>query len=52
MNRHLTAAVVHDVKNRLVILGDELAKLNRLPLSPEARRHAAAANEQSALLTR
>jgi len=52
MNRHLAAAVVHDVKNRLVILGDELAKLNRLPLSPEAHRHAAAANEQSALLTR
>lgn len=52
MNRHLAAAVVHDVKNRLVILGDELAKLNRLPLSPEAHRHAAAANEQSTLLTR
>ena len=52
MNRHLAAAVVHDVKNRLVILGDELAKLNRLPLSPEAHRHAAAANEQSAHLTR
>jgi signal transduction histidine kinase len=52
MNRHIAAAVVHDVKNRLVILGDELAKLDRLPLDPEARQHASAAAEQAGLLSR
>ena len=52
MNTPLGAAVVHDVKNRLAILGDELARLTRLPLDAQAQRHVAAASEQSALLTR
>lgn len=51
-NARLFAAVVHDLKNRLAILGDELTKLSRLELAPEARGHAEAAAEQTALLTR
>ncbi|HJV64008.1 MAG TPA: ATP-binding protein [Albitalea sp.] len=47
----LTAAVVHDVKNRLVLLGEELAKLAALPLGSEAQAHVAAANEQAMQLT-
>lgn len=47
----LAAAVVHDVKNRLVLLGAELAALERLPLEAEAAAHVRRAREQSARLT-
>lgn len=50
MNFSLTAAVAHDVKNRLVILGEELARLAALDLGPQAQRHVAAANEQAVLV--
>ena len=47
----LAAAVVHDVKNRLVLLGAELAALERLPREPAAAAHVRRAREQSARLT-
>jgi K+-sensing histidine kinase KdpD len=51
MNANLAAAVAHDVKNRLVILGEELAKLAALPLAEPARVHLAVANEQAMQVT-
>jgi len=51
MKADLAAAVAHDVKNRLVILGEELAKLSSLPLAEPARAHVAAANEQAVQVT-
>ena len=51
MNSALSAAVAHDVKNRLVILGEELSKLAALPLTDEAQTHVAAANLQAVMLT-
>ena len=47
----VSALVAHDVKNRLVILGEELARLANLPLPPEAQGHVAAASEQAMLVT-
>lgn len=52
MTPQLDAAIIHDIKNRLSILADELAQLNRLALPAAAGRHAAAAQEQSWLLNR
>jgi len=51
MNAALSAAVAHDVKNRLVILGEELSKLAALALPEEAQAHVAAANLQAMMLT-
>lgn len=51
MTPQLTAAVAHDLKNRLVLLGEELSKLADLSLSEAARQHVDAANEQAMLLT-
>jgi K+-sensing histidine kinase KdpD len=48
----LDAAVIHDVKNRLAILADELVRLNALDLSVEAKQHAVCAIEQSNHITR
>lgn len=47
----VSALVAHDVKNRLVILGEELARLASLPLSAEAQGHVAVATEQAMLVT-
>jgi signal transduction histidine kinase len=47
----LSSAVAHDVKNRLVILGEELAKLAALKLPAEAQAHVANANQQAMMLT-
>jgi signal transduction histidine kinase len=47
----LSAAVAHDVKNRLVFLGEELSKLAALDLPSEAQTHVANANQQAMLLT-
>lgn len=52
LDPHLSALVVHDLKNRLAILTDELARLGRLPLPDEAHDHARQASEQAHLLTR
>ena len=52
LNSQLDAAVIHDVKNRLAILADELTKLEALTRDPLARRHAEAASEQANQLTR
>lgn len=52
LDPRLSALVVHDLKNRLAILTDELAKLGRLPLPEAAHRHAQQANEQALMLTR
>jgi signal transduction histidine kinase len=51
MSSTLAAAVAHDVKNRLVILGEELSRLAALPLPSSAQTHVSAANEQAMLLT-
>ena len=51
MSFALSAAVAHDVKNRLVILGEELSKLAALSLPAEAQSHVANANQQAMLLT-
>jgi len=51
MNQVLSAAVAHDVKNRLVILGEQLTKLSAMPLGEAAQSHVAVANEQANLLT-
>lgn len=51
MNAALSASVAHDVKNRLVILGEELAKLASLTLPDEARAHVTSANQQAVMLT-
>jgi len=51
MNSTLSAAVAHDVKNRLVILEEELAKLAALPLTAEAQAHVSTAKLQSMMLT-
>jgi len=51
MTASLTAAVAHDVKNRLAILGEELARLRSLALEPEAQRHVAIASEQATQVT-
>lgn len=51
MNFALSAAVAHDVKNRLVILDEELGKLAALSLSAEAQAHVASAKLQSMMLT-
>lgn len=48
----LDAAVIHDVKNRLAILTDELAKLGSLALPPEAQAHADTAAKQTRHITR
>ena len=48
----LDAAVIHDVKNRLAILTDELNKLNELALPPQAHGHAASATRQTRHITR
>lgn len=48
----LTTAVAHDLKNRLVILGEELALLKAMALPPAAAPHLANANEQAEQLTR
>jgi signal transduction histidine kinase len=48
----LTTAVAHDLKNRLVILGEELAQLKAMVLPPAATPHIASANEQAEQLTR
>ncbi len=50
MNATLTAAVAHDVKNRMAILADELARLSALSLDDTARGHVASANEQATQL--
>jgi len=47
----LAAAVAHDVKNRLVILGEELSRLAAMSLPPEAQAHVATANLQAMMLT-
>lgn len=52
LGAQLDAAVIHDLKNRLAILGSELAKLNGLDLSPQAHRHGQAAQEQADAVTR
>ncbi|QPF73719.1 HAMP domain-containing histidine kinase [Roseateles sp. DAIF2] len=52
LDPRLSALVVHDLKNRLAILTDELAKLGRLPLPEAAHAHARQANEQALMLTR
>lgn len=51
MNSALSAAVAHDVKNRLVILGEELASLAALPLTAKAQAHVATAHLQTMMLT-
>lgn len=51
MNAALSAAVAHDVKNRLVILAEELSALAALALPEKAQTHVAAANEQATMLT-
>lgn len=51
MSFALSSAVAHDVKNRLVILGEELSKLAALNLSAEAQAHVANANQQAMMLT-
>lgn len=51
MSFALSSAVAHDVKNRLVILGEELSKLAALPLPPQAQSHVANANLQAMMLT-
>jgi K+-sensing histidine kinase KdpD len=51
MNQAITSAVAHDVKNRLVILGEQLSKLSAMPLDDAAQSHVAVANEQASLLT-
>jgi signal transduction histidine kinase len=50
MNQALSAAVAHDVKNRLVILGEQLSKLSAMHLDEAAHSHVAVANEQASLL--
>lgn len=52
LDPQLSALVVHDLKNRLAILTDELARLGRLPLPAAAHGHARHASEQAHLLTR
>jgi signal transduction histidine kinase len=52
LDRYLNAAVMHDLKNRLAILSDELTKLGQLALSPAAHQHARQAHEQAHVLTR
>jgi len=52
LDPQLSALVVHDLKNRLAILTDELAALGRLPLPAAALGHAQQASEQAQLLTR
>lgn len=52
LDPQLSALVVHDLKNRLAILTDELAQLGRLPLTEGAHAHARQASEQAQLLTR
>jgi len=47
----LSSAVAHDVKNRLVILGEELAKLQSMSLPPEAKQRVDNANQQAMALT-
>lgn len=47
----LADAVAHDVKNRLAILGEELARLRGLSLSPQAQAHVAVASEQATQVT-
>jgi K+-sensing histidine kinase KdpD len=51
VNFALSSAVAHDVKNRLVILGEELAKLQAMSLPPEAKQHVDNANQQAMALT-
>ena len=51
MSPVLAAAVAHDVKNRLVILGEQLSKLAAMPLPDAAHSHVAVASEQAMLLT-
>lgn len=51
MNTSLSTAVAHDIKNRLVILGEELSKLAAMPLGGEAQQHVAAAGEQAMLVS-
>lgn len=52
MSCPLTTAVAHDLKNRLVILGEALAQLKAMSLPPAAQRHVGSANEQAEQLTR
>lgn len=52
LDRYLNAAVLHDLKNRLAILSDELTKLGRLDLPAQAHQHARQAHEQAHVLTR
>ena len=52
LSSQLDAAVIHDVKNRLAILADELTRLSGLDLPPDARRHANAADDQARHITR
>lgn len=52
MSCPLTTAVAHDLKNRLVILGEELAQLKAMALPAQAQQHVSSANEQAEQLTR
>jgi signal transduction histidine kinase len=52
MSCPLTTAVAHDLKNRLVILGEELAQLKAMGLPAAALRHVDTANEQAEQLAR
>lgn len=52
MSCPLTTAVAHDLKNRLVILGEALAQLKAMSLPDGALQHVACANEQAEQLTR
>jgi len=47
MGSALSTAVVHDLKNRLVILGEALAQLRAMALPAAAQRQVATANEQA-----
>jgi signal transduction histidine kinase len=52
LDRYLKDAVLHDLKNRLAILSDELTQLSRLDLPARAHKHAHQAHEQAHVLTR